>query len=505
MNPHYNFMQNQFNNGNNNNNNDSYGFFNNNAEMNANGHRRNMNPYNTYYAQMQQNVEDVNGNNMECSKAYPSHSSQENVSPTQMNALIPNNFNNSLVNRSFASYSSGISNMGTTAVSYETKRMQSSVVSMPAMFQESYAIPFNRNPQQAFNYPQMYVNMPQQQQQQISPPIEKKSRITRNLISHSDTTLRIQESILVAGEVDGLTGVQNIVDLECIWAKVYGKPSSQMKLGFRLINRSGCRAKNVRIKLAPNSFGLSLDPSADPVMDFADPENVKMVSVSLFCFPEKQRINQSTLSGVDDSIMSLDMQITYENNGRILSFSHQTSIPLFLFFQDHFQNYDSALFPSSIINVHDDRLSATENGPRLTQNAFLNIWKTDTDLGFQIPHSINWKSWYASLAQELRLSFFRADPVLSDLIKVLECKLSMNRIFVVASREVNAASMRKDVVLFVSFKVSNGQSSGGQLVVGEIRFIGDSGWESAVVKICTKLNRNMYGALRKSMIDILTS
>jgi hypothetical protein len=342
-----------------------------------------------------------------------------------------------------------------------------------------------------------------------------------NLLSHTDGSLLVQEVFLVAGTRHPLTGQENILDLQGIWARVLGSSSTEaMKLSFRMANQSSnANLSQLQVTFEPNNFGLMLDPSANllPSSGSLEAGQTHMTNVNLYCSPENQRIN------LNEEITALTVNVDYvtsASSGQKIRFQCKTQIPLHIFFLNHPQNPNAA--HESVLPI-----SCSDDGPRMTQSAYLDQYQSDEFSGtacrqFSVPGGIAWKRWYSQVSQIGLLDAIvgkegarmgsNGMPTAREILKVIEYKLSMNRVYVVASRETQTGAPMPDLVFFISFRVGDGNSAAsptsGSLIMGEVRFLATTGadtYERCDVTLKSKVNTRMWPALERAIRAIVLS
>lgn len=249
-----------------------------------------------------------------------------------------------------------------------------------------------------------------------------------------------------------------------------------------------------------------MDPSLNLMPNPLGFQQSNTSAARLFCCPENQRISS------DSDIASMTMRIRYRNSNlhQPLEFYVTTLVPLHIFFHDQPQTEEP--FNPNRSSSENYQYACSEDGPRLTQTKFLSLWKTDwnnSDLSrnFAVSH-VGWRKWFKLFGESGVLSAIRAgraptaQPTPREAIQVFEHKLSMNRIYVVASREVASGSVVPDLVFFVSFKVGEGQ---GSLVLGEIRVLAGQQWDQAEITLKSTVNARMWAGLERAVRAVLIS
>ena len=337
-----------------------------------------------------------------------------------------------------------------------------------------------------------------------------------NILSHADGSLMLQEVFITAGQLDELTGYAHGLDLQGIWARVKSAGKSgqtELRLALRMNNsNSSSKVSNLEMALSPNSFGLTFDPSVDLLSGVRGelmPGQTHDYNVSLFCSPDNQRVMDPS-----EDLSAVTVNIKYMMGNVRLYVAHMTFIPLHIFFVDHPQA-DPTNFVSD-----PDLLSCSDDGPRLTQSSFLSIWPSPNLTAHQFTfEGVSWKKWYQAYAKAGVLStitgvtFPTATPSNKEVIKVFERKLSTNRIYVVASREIpNPQSALPNLVFFCSFKVgdlpigSGGAASRneGVLILAEFKMSGEN-WSQCECKMKSVVNSRLWGGLQRAVRAVLLS
>ena len=260
-----------------------------------------------------------------------------------------------------------------------------------------------------------------------------------------------------------------------------------------------------------------------------DPTKTHTVPLTLFCSPDNQRENLA-----DEEITGLQIAIQFNassnspsmgsSGGIPLEYKIRTNIPLHIFLQDHPQNPSAAHESILPISCYDD-------GPRLTQSAFLSLYQSDfagsATRQISVGPTVPWKRWYQQAFSTNVLEAIVGKnamtspsvvasgilPSAREATKVIELKLSRNRVYVVASREAasNNGHQVPDLVFFISFRVGDGvQENSGHLVVGEARFLANAGdgssvWERCEITLKSKVNPRMWAGLDRALQSIILS
>lgn len=173
----------------------------------------------------------------------------------------------------------------------------------------------------------------------------------------------------------------------------------------------------------------------------------------------------------------------------------------------------------------------------MTQSAYLSAYQSPdagTTRQFSVAPGIPWQRWYNHAAASGVLDALTGSkgapvspsdlangvvPPSSQVIKVIELKLSRNRVYVVAAREPALnngpmSSMPSDLVFFISLRVGDGVNedpAAGSLVMGELRFVAngtESGcgvWERCDVTLKSKMNARMWVGLERAISAVLRS
>jgi hypothetical protein len=356
----------------------------------------------------------------------------------------------------------------------------------------------------------------QQPQQQLVPQalyIPQQSTVSAasapspQALSSQDGSLAMQDCFLASGTVHPETGFPNCLELKVLWVRVPSSSGDEMKLSVRMTNanQGGYWIRNVKLWFEPNSFGLTIDPSMQQSSQTLNPGQTHTANMTLYCTGDNQRTQPT-----NEDFCALAVGIQYDLSTApaapidTLRFRHQTLIPVHLFLVDHPQSYSVSRtdVPSWT--------SATEDGPRMTQSSFLDQWSTTPAAHtFQLPTGISWRKWYEQYRRQGILDL-SVNSQTRDVIKVFEHKMAMNRVYNVASREV-PRSNGSDLVFFVSCRVGDGSfddSKRGQLVLAELRVLmeGDSmPWDRCEVTFKGALNPRLWIAMERSITAILTS
>jgi hypothetical protein len=329
-----------------------------------------------------------------------------------------------------------------------------------------------------------------------------------NLLSHTDGSMMVQEVFLTSGQINEL-GSTNVLDLQGLWARIrLPNNGHQLRLSLRMVNQQSIPIHNIQIRFQPNSFGLIIDPSLDPIKAQLAPGQPETVNVTLIGTPENQ-----TIPTEPSDIASLTMQIRYTIGNQTLVFTHTSPTPIHIFFQDQHQETKQGWNPNRPLDV--TLLSCSDEGPRLTQSKFLELWPSEP---FQKPEKswslqiqgIGWPKWYQHFSSIGVLDDIRPQnhqhpaPSTREVIRIWEHKLSMNRVYVVASREVDVGAVQPDLVFFVSLRLG-GMNEGGQLVLGEVRVKAQDGWQSAEVQLRGSVNQRLWPPLERALRAVLLS
>jgi hypothetical protein len=253
------------------------------------------------------------------------------------------------------------------------------------------------------------------------------------------------------------------------------------------------------------SFGLKIEGKQNILQGiggFLAPGQSVNSNLTLICSASNQRILDE--GDLTNATIVVQYTMASAQGSQMLTNYHKTCIPLQILFFDHPQ-----ADPTSFVS-DPDSLSSSDDGPRLSQMYFLNMWPSP-----QLPtHSfvfegVQWKRWYLAYSQAGVLqaitgtTFATANPTTREVIKLFERKLSTNRIYVVASREVNSTShTMPTLVFFCSLKV--GLFDGGQLVLSEIRMTSDE-WSKCEVNLKSTINNRVWSGLERAVKAILLS
>jgi hypothetical protein len=328
----------------------------------------------------------------------------------------------------------------------------------------------------------------QQPQKSVEPIITEPDDLPRaqarpssprtNILSHTDGSMLLQEAFISAGTIDFDTGYAHLIDLQGIWARMKSsKGDYEMKLSLRMANSSQYPISGLRLTLLPNAFGLTCDGTIQSL----SPGQTKTCALTLTCKSENQKITQGEWTQV-----LIVIEYCFGQNRRIQT-SHPTQIPLHIFFQEHPQ-----LAATTAVDIDMSNLSSSEKGPRLDQQTFLQLWGRDlTTRNFDFS-GVPWMRYMSQFSHVMHGS----DPRNStSVIRILEHKMSMNRIYVVASREAN-----NELVFYVSFKI------GESLWLAEVRLRdGKDRWSECSVTLKTSGNPAFTAGVERAVRAILLS
>lgn len=253
------------------------------------------------------------------------------------------------------------------------------------------------------------------------------------------------------------------------------------------------------------------------------PAQTHMANVNLFCSPENQRLSAgeeiTALTVTIEFAMIAPSMLSSPSQQQTVRYQYRTLIPLHIFFISHPQNPGAA--HESILPI-----SASDDGPRMTQTAFLDRYASASlpTKEFSAPGGASWKRWFNQVSQSGLLDAVVGKggatpashlasgglPSSREVLKVIEYKLSTNRVYVVASREAaSPGTSVPDLVFFVSFHVGDGSgASKGTLVMGEVRFLATSGpdtWERCDVVLKSQVNDRLWSGLERALNSILLS
>ncbi|KAI3662624.1 hypothetical protein MP638_000734 [Amoeboaphelidium occidentale] len=416
------------------------------------------------------------------------------------------------------------------------------------MLQSSYDQ--NQNPNAGYgnmNYGGSYSNLQEQPQQNVysqpqyavsepiitEPPdsrpssamMEKVSSPTSprtNLLSHKDGNLLVQEAFLSSGIIDIDTGYAHVLDLQGIWAKTKSSNGEyEMKLSMRMANASqnGIYITDLTMTILPNAFGLMIVPGTRLLPVNPDggqilaPGQTHTSGATLICSRDNQQIPTDPTAEWTEIFMVIEYKFSEGIYGAVrpIRVSHSTLVPMHIFFQEHPQmEYVSRL------DIEPQSLSSSEFGPRLDQNTFLDLWKSqlvreDQTRSFAFS-GVPWARFFDQFAKQGVLfpitgsNMPSENPSAREIIRVMEHKLSMNRVYVVASREV-PKQQYPELVFFVSFTVGE-KSTGSCMVLGEVRLApastGDI-WSGCQVALKTRGNAKLFPGIERAFRAILLS
>ncbi|KAI3649148.1 hypothetical protein MP228_007002 [Amoeboaphelidium protococcarum] len=331
-----------------------------------------------------------------------------------------------------------------------------------------------------------------------------------NLLSHVDGSMLLQEvflhtSTLKDGQEPSISeeGIPSAIDLQGIW----GKRNGTMLLSLRMKNdpRFAVNVTDFIMSFGKNCFGLTVQSNYLEMM----PESGVVQSGETFGAVLKLDVSTEN-QYVDDpqNLLKLPVQIEYtivdvrnQSKQRRLHFNVETLVPLHIFYLDHPQRQP----------VNDGRnngvedlttLSTSDDGPRMTQSAFLSSWQSlsspTSSHAFsvdKIPY-VRWCNYFKHLQCPNKSMFIQS---------VVEHKLAINRVYQVASRQVPGDAGAVQYVLYGSFRIG---IDAGQLVMSEIRLTvpADVSMDgSAQVTLKGQINPHLWAGLERSIRGILLS
>ena len=365
------------------------------------------------------------------------------------------------------------------------------------------------------NYQQAPVQPQQQPQYTVQQPVETGASPKTNLLAHTDGSLLIQEVFL---STQFNTHPDNILDLQGIWARVSNTRNgeSPLRLSLRMVPREPIREFVIRFDANP--LGIDID-GPNGVAGTTQANTPTMSNLVLICTSDNQRVLGFDTND-DSEMMRLTMHVEYtrtQPSDRRVGFQCATHIPLHIFFHDHPQRLTGAQ------DQDPNLLSCDDEGPRMTQSAFLSRWKAmempanpapnalPTSVTFQVDFNPTlpyerWSQHFPSIMQQRTAS---AQPI--DLvIKVVEHKLAVNRVYSVASREAPNANGPPELVFYASLKVGldSNASQGGVLVMAELRMqqSANMAWNRCIVILRGEVGKMwIWNGLQRALRGILLS
>lgn len=309
---------------------------------------------------------------------------------------------------------------------------------------------------------------------------QKPSAPVTNLLTHNDGSLMLQEVFLDASSANS----DNCLNLQAIWGRIKSGNSSHYDNCLSLRMKATCTIADFSLHIAPNTLGLDVEPEEyqkswlPGTHGVLKANDTHTFNVGLTCRPQNQNLENAD----DGLLVRMRFEYTNEQTSTHLVFHHSTHVPIHIFFVDHPQrmDYGDMRKQSSMALEDPELLSCTDDGPRLTHTAFLDGWNQNSlsenscfEIDFSRSQGFAYRRWaknFESIIQQQYQNLQQNDPKLL-ISKIIEAKLSVNRIFTVASRNVPSENSHcGDLVFFVSFKVGLNPKNTALLVLGEIRF-----------------------------------